>query len=130
MKYALFALPLLLLVAFRQPVDYDKLFVAVCMVESHNNPNAISTYKGKTYVGVAQIGPSALDELKRLYPYYKNTKLTDFKDPVLSKRAFVDLLSAYNPSDMEDAARIWNGGPKGPSKSSTKKYWKKVQNEM
>ena len=27
---------------------------------------------------------------------------------------------------MEDAARIWNGGPNGHRKSQTEKYWQKV----
>ena len=27
---------------------------------------------------------------------------------------------------MEDAARIWNGGPNGYKKASTEKYWQKV----
>lgn len=33
----------------------------------------------------------------------------------------------YTP---EELSRIWNGGPKGPEKNATLKYWRKVSYEM
>ena len=133
MKYLFAALCLLpLLLAFNgEPVDYDRLFTAISYVESRGKADAISSHKGKVYVGIVQIGPSALADLKRLYPAkYAKVTHSDFTSPVLSKQAFVDYLSAYNPTSMEDAARMWSGGPNGPSKFSTRKYWSKVNERL
>lgn len=30
----------------------------------------------------------------------------------------------------EEISRVWNGGPRGPHKQSTIKYWRKIRNEM
>ena len=43
-----------------------------------------------------------------------------YADPMLTGKVFTD----------EIGARIWNGGPKGHLKDSTKKYWKKVKTHL
>lgn len=37
---------------------------------------------------------------------------------------------AYKNGDWETCSRIWNGGPRGPEKKSTIKYWQRVQRIM
>lgn len=39
-------------------------------------------------------------------------------------------MKAYGQKGDEARARIWNGGPRGYRKDSTKKYWKKVKEAM
>lgn len=48
---------------------------------------------------------------------------------------FIEYTTKYLDLDndmpiLEQQARIWNGGPSGPLKNSTFKYWRKVENEM
>lgn len=38
--------------------------------------------------------------------------------------------SQSKPASDETLARIWNGGPRGPEKQATAKYWKKVKATM
>jgi hypothetical protein len=38
--------------------------------------------------------------------------------------------SQSKPASDETLARIWNGGPKGPEKQATAKYWQKVKTTM
>ncbi|MFA5130653.1 MAG: lytic transglycosylase domain-containing protein [Patescibacteria group bacterium] len=111
------------------PVCYDKLFRAVCKVESDNNPKAIGD-KGRSY-GIAQIQKEAVrdanDTLRTRYTH------EDCFDPALSRKIFVAYLSRYctekrlgREPTMEDASRIWNGGPNGYKKQATIKYWQKL----
>jgi hypothetical protein len=45
-----------------------------------------------------------------------------------SKKIFVAYMNRYaKGKDAETKARIWNGGLKGPERSSTKQYWAKVK---
>ncbi len=39
-------------------------------------------------------------------------------------------MKAYGLEGDEARARIWNGGPRGYRKDSTKKYWEKVKEAM
>jgi len=44
---------------------------------------------------------------------------------------FIEYTQMYGKTyTPEEISRIWNGGPKGPKKKATLKYWRKVQNVM
>ena len=44
---------------------------------------------------------------------------------------FIEYTQKYGEEfTAEEMSKIWNGGPKGPDKQATVKYWRKVLNEM
>ena len=48
-----------------------------------------------------------------------------------SKTIFCAYLNKYAKNkSTEQKARIWNGGPKGAEKSSTKHYWNKIKKNL
>ena len=104
---------------------YEKLWQAVCQVESSGDPFAIGDrhLKNKSY-GIVQIRQSRLDD------YFNRTgiryEVADMFCPVKSKQVFM----YYASGDYETVSRTWNGGAKGMSKKSTVKYWNKVQTIM
>ena len=55
-------------------------------------------------------------------------KDSDCNDLEYSKKIFLAYMKRYAKNkDAEAKARIWNGGLKGPERSSTKQYWAKVK---
>jgi hypothetical protein len=96
-------------------------------VESNRNDKAIGD-NGKAF-GIVQIHQSVIDDVNRMYR--KTYKHSDAFDRGKSEEIFRLYLSYYcgDVTKAEQASRIWNGGPKGFKKESTKKYWKKVRKE-
>jgi len=44
---------------------------------------------------------------------------------------FIEYTQMYGKTyTPEEISRIWNGGPTGPKKQATLKYWRKVEREM
>ena len=112
------------------PLDVDRLIPALVHVESNGNPRAVGD-KGKA-LGQLQIWSVVVQDVNRA----KGTRYThaDAFDPAKSEAICRAYLAIYctprrlgRTPTMEDAARIWNGGPNGHRKSSTFKYWQKVQ---
>jgi len=67
--------------------------------------------------------------LRQSWPY------SDARDPVkalAAVRAYTQHYARFHrrPWTPETISRIHNGGPKGPDKSSTLAYWKRVQGAM
>lgn len=96
-------------------------------VESGNDPNAVGD--AGLAVGVLQIHPCVIEDVNRIYK--KDYKLADRFDVEKSEeicRLYLQHYANYyeNPT-AKTLARIWNGGPMGPKKSSTEKYWFKVR---
>lgn len=102
------------------------LLVAVMMVESGGNPDAYN--ESENAVGAYQIRELAVKDINRHYG--TDYELEDFYNPILSRWAFLHYGRMYGAKTSEEYARIWNGGPNGNQKSSTKKYWKKVQHHL
>jgi hypothetical protein len=111
------------------PLDLDRLIPALVQVESNGNPRAVGD-NGKA-LGQLQIWSVVVVDVNRA----KGTRYThkDAFDPAKAEAICRAYLSIYctprrlgRAPTMEDAARIWNGGPNGHRKSATEKYWQKV----
>ena len=98
---------------------YERLWEAVCMVESSGDPYAVNA--GEQAYGIVQIRQIRLDDyVKRTGIFYT---LEDCFDKEVSKSIFM----YYCTGDYETCSRLWNGGPRGMEKESTKEYWRKVK---
>ena len=115
--------------ASAQPLNVDRLLPALERVESAGNPSAVGD--GGRALGILQIWDVVITDVNRA----KGTTYThrDALDPVKARAICRAYLSIYctprrlgRQPTMEDAARIWNGGPNGHRKASTVKYWQKV----
>jgi hypothetical protein len=105
---------------------YEALWHATCYVETRFDTMAIGDKNLKTHsYGIAQIRQSRLDD------FYEQTgirySVTDMFDPAKSKEVFMFYASG---SDLECIARMWNGGPDGMEKASTRKYWKLIREQL
>jgi hypothetical protein len=112
-----------------EPLNLDRLIPALEKVESNRNPDAIGD-NGKAF-GILQIWEVVIIDVNRA----KGTAYThqDAFDPAKAREICRAYLSIYaterrlgRKPTMEDAARIWNGGPNGYKKDATNKYWQKV----
>jgi hypothetical protein len=115
--------------ATAQPLDIDRLIPALVKVESNGNPRAVGD-KGKA-LGALQVWEVVVIDVNRAH----GTRYThkDAFDPAKARDICRRYLAIYctpkrlgRAPTMEDAARIWNGGPNGHRKSQTEKYWQKV----
>jgi hypothetical protein len=92
---------------------------------------------GRTDKKIVGDGGKAIGPLQIHYAAWKDA--TDFDKSIggqylnchdleYSKKIFVAYMNRYaKGKDAETKARIWNGGLKGPERSSTKQYWAKVK---
>lgn len=112
-----------------EPLCVDRLIPALEHVESSGNPAAIGD--GGRALGILQIWDVVIADVNRA----KGTTYThrDALDPVKARAICRAYLAIYctpkrlgRQPTMEDAARIWNGGPNGHKKRATEKYWQKV----
>ncbi len=111
------------------PYCPDRLLPALAKVESNGNPRAVGD-SGKA-LGELQIWSVVVQDVNRVH----GTRYThrDAFDPAKARDICRRYLAIYctpkrlgRQPTMEDAARIWNGGPNGHRKSATEKYWHKV----
>ena len=108
--------------------SFNNLLKAIATVESNNDPNAYNA--DENAAGLYQIRPILLKDCNRILrkPRFK---LADRFDPVKSGYIASIYLGHYGAGkSIEQLARIWNGGPLGYKKKSTKKYWEKVKKVM
>lgn len=119
--------------AAAQPLDLDRLIPALEQVESGGNPDARGD--GNRAWGILQIWEVVIQDVNRV----KGTSYVhaDAFDPEKARAICRAYLSIYctprrlgRQPTMEDAARIWNGGPNGHKKPATLKYWAKVQRRL
>lgn len=97
------------------------LIPALIAVESAGNPNAVGD--NGLAVGVLQIHKCVVDDVNRIMGKEQFT-YSDRRDPEKSVLMCKIYLSHYGKGKtIEQLARIWNGGPRGDKKASTKKYW-------
>lgn len=112
-------------------MNLTALFLAIVAVESGGNVNAIGD-KGRA-VGPAQIWEITVKDVNRIAgTSYVNE---DRKSLTKSQEMFTIYTSHYGkkygvPVSDEVRAKIWNGGPSGPSKQQTEKYWQKVSKQL
>jgi len=97
------------------------------VADAHNKPEDAR--------GILQIRAICVEDVNRIYG-------TDFDhddawDPTKSKAIYSMYLSYYGSEERlgrkptaEDLARIWNGGPLGYRKTTTRAYWARVKLQM
>lgn len=112
-------------------MNLTALFLAIVAVESGGNVNAIGD-KGKA-VGPAQTWEITVRDVNRIA--HTNYTLNDRFSLQKSAEMFQIYTDHYGkrygwPVPDEIRAKIWNGGPNGPSKPSTDKYWNKVRSKI
>jgi len=114
------------------------LILAIIMVESGGNNQAFN--ESENAAGCLQIRPICVKDINRIIGEEKYC-LNDRYDRVKSIEMFKIYTSHYynrfkkeicqaNISEFEAKARIWNGGPLGWQKDSTKKYWLLVKEQL
>ncbi len=138
MRYCLICLCLLMMGSsiYANPPS-QQLIDALIQVESGGDDGVIGDnhLANKAY-GCLQIRQPCVDDYNR----WHNTafKAADcLNDPHLSVKICKDYIDHYAsetrlgrmPTD-EDKARIWNGGPNGFKKDSTKGYWSRVSAKL
>lgn len=112
---------------------FNTAFVdSIIHVESRGRDHAVSRDGS---AGPLQIKAVLVKDVNRILAHRGDTlrfKLTDRFDREKAIQMFWIYQSFYGKEtdSYETMARRWNGGPKGPSKKSTKKYWKKVNREF
>lgn len=116
-----------------EAMKYEKLIPALIKVESQGNPKAVGD-KGKAF-GVLQIWDVVVQDVNMI----AGTKYVhaDAFDPKKAQEMCRIYLGHYcsekrlgRKPTYQDAARIWNGGPKGHVKTATLGYWAKVQKHL
>lgn len=108
------------------------LFSAIVAVESGGNCLAVGD-NGKA-VGPAQIWEITVRDCNRILgePVFR---MEDRFSLAKSKAMFEIYTNHYGkrygmPISDEIRAKVWNGGPNGPKKQATQKYWHKVKSKL
>lgn len=107
---------------------------AIEIVESGCDPLAIGD--GGEAVGILQIHPIMVEDVNRILELNRDTSterftIHDRTSRERSEEMFRIYTSHYTPDwDPEKVARRWNGGPRGDRRSSTLRYWHRVQKEL
>lgn len=103
-----------------------QLAAAIITIESNGNDFAVGD--GGRAIGAFQIHAGVVADVNRVYgTRYTHRGMTNRTDAHV---VFQRYLSIYaNGKPMEYCAKVWNGGPKGPNKQATEKYWNKVKSQ-
>jgi hypothetical protein len=105
----------------------ELLLAALIQVESSGNNLAVGD-NGKA-IGCLQIHAGVVQDYNR----WNGTHLThsSMTNRALSIAVCRAYIAHYGASkSIEAQARIWNGGPKGDTKTATIGYWNKVKNNL
>lgn len=103
------------------------LVAALLAVESGGNDKAIGDH-GRA-LGALQIHAAVVVDVNR----HHGTRYThrDMHDRAKAVRVASLYLATYAPGgSAEVQARVWNGGPKGATKTATLGYWARVRSQM
>ena len=115
----------------------DLLWQAITQVESRGNARAYNPEDGAT--GIAQIRQVCLTDVNRIARRQRldvRFAASDRNHPGAARRMWVLYLEYYGAQyakvtgrapTPEVYARIWNGGPDGWRKASTRGYWSRVR---
>lgn len=138
----LFLLALLFAVSFTAGAEsIDETIEVLKYVESEHNPAALGDFRiidGKktpTAFGILQIRKIAIDDVNRVYG--TTYTIQDAFDISCSEEIFKLYIKHWagkvcdrdgRDATTEDIVRIWNGGPRGYKKGSTRWYLKKYLN--
>jgi hypothetical protein len=111
-------------------MNYSALISALMAVESggYRNPDTAVGDGGKA-IGALQIHREVVKDVNHFYgTSYTWNGMTNRADA--RKVCDLYLRKWAKGKSPEDAARIWNGGPTGHTKSATKSYWTKVNRHL
>jgi hypothetical protein len=97
---------------------YEKVWEAVCMIESSNRQYAFN--KDENAIGIVQVRPVRLRDFNDRTG--KQYTMDDMYDVKKSKEVFMYYATQFEYSDPEKIARKWNGSGK-----KTITYWNKVK---
>ena len=115
----------------RQGIDLATVLYIV-KGESSFNPKAIGD-NGKS-IGIFQIQKicwlDATNFNKTTGGKYENCFGIEYSKKIVKAYLNRYCSRAIENNDFETMARIWNGGPFGHRKESTKKYWDKIKKEL
>ena len=112
-------------------INRNDILEAIMFVESRNNDSAYAS--GEDAVGCLQIRKCMVDDVNRILLRKKsniNFTYNDRWDRKKSIEMFNIFITYYNLNTAEEMARGWNGGPKGINKTTTLRYWNKVEAEL
>lgn len=115
----------------------DHLITALIAVESKGDDKAVGDkHLSQSAYGCLQIRQPCVDDVNRVYgtKYRAKDCLGNRALSVWICQKYLEIyatekLIGRKPTD-QDRARIWNGGPTGYKKSSTKAYWAKVKKAL
>ena len=101
---------------------FESIWRAIATVESQNNANAYNLKENA--VGLVQIRQVRLDDYKKKSGVHYN--LYEMYDTIKAKEVFMFYAEKIGHDNPERISREWNGGERGMTKPSTKKYFAKV----
>jgi hypothetical protein len=114
-------------------MNWDLLLFALMMVESNGDCSAVGD-DGKA-LGCLQIHACVVEDVNRIYgtsyDWHVDSKYQSSSCKIAKK--YLVYYGAHREgrtglkATYEAYARIWNGGPKGNTKSKTDNYWNKVK---
>jgi len=107
----------------------DELIQAMIWVESRNRDSIYN--ESENAIGCLQIRPIMVHEINRLCKKYGYDERWVHND-AWSRSKSIHMFKTWarltqTDTLYENAARNWNGGPKGYKKNSTKSYWDKCK---
>ena len=109
----------------------SRLCTAIRLVETGGHPDPTNAIGSAGEIGPLQITEAAhtdaLDHDPSIGGEYQ-----DCRDLTYAKKifwAYLDRYAEYGDT-TEILARIWNGGPNGASKESTRVYWERVKRAL
>jgi hypothetical protein len=111
----------------------ETLVAALIIVEGAD-ASSIREDNGSTAYGCLQIHAGVIIDVN--YAYATNYTINDALDPDKAQRICAMYLTRWGrfyhqqtgkPVTAEVLARIWNGGPTGWKRDSTRPYWRKAQ---
>jgi hypothetical protein len=100
---------------------YEKIWQAVCFIESSDNPLAYN--KIENAVGIAQIRQCRIDDYNKRTG--KSLRLIEMYEPALSKQVFMFYCGLFGPYNTDLIIRKWNGTGK-----KTYEYLAKVKERL
>jgi hypothetical protein len=113
--------------ATQQTKQFDGLIENIWQVESSRRITAPVGDEGQSF-GPLQISRDALIDVNRWYG--KRYTIEDLQDLATAKQIARLYISMWLDANKDEiAARIFNGGPRGWEKQSTKEYWSKVSGQ-
>ena len=108
-------------------MNWAALIVAVAQIESGGDHSAFNAKEGA--VGELQVRQCVLDDVNRFY-HMKIAMADVRKHRTVARLVFTLYVRMYGAETYEQAARIWNGGPRGMKKQTTLGYWLRVKNQL